>query len=79
MNNNLELLFCCPNPSNPPNDIMKKIEKTRKEGEQKAAKQKQDIDNLALNHIAFQCDLSKYLFYNPPTNTIGHLIVQFFV
>ena len=78
MNNDSKHLSCNPNPSNPPNDIMKKIEKTRKERKQKAAKQKRDIDNLALNHIPFQCDLSKYLFYNPPANTVGHLIVQYF-
>ena len=54
---------------------MKKIEKIRKEREQKAAKRKRDIDNLALNNIPFQFDPSKYLFYNPPANIVGHLMV----
>ena len=57
---------------------MKKIEKTKKERGRKAAKQKRDINDLALNQIPFQCDPSKYLFYNPSANTVGHLMVQYF-
>lgn len=78
MNDNSELLLHSPNPNDPSSDILKKIEKTRKERERKAAKRKRDIDNSTLNHIPFQCDPPKYLFYNPPANTVGHLMVQYF-
>lgn len=78
MNDNSELPLCSPNSGDPLHDVIKKIEKTRKERERKAVKRKRDIDNSTLNYIPFQYDPPKYLFYNSPANTVGHLMVQYF-
>lgn len=77
MNNNSDLSFHTPDSGGVPDEVQRKAEKTRKERERKAAKRKRDADNSIHNYIPFECDPPKYLFYNPPKNTVGHLMVQY--
>lgn len=74
--NNSELLIRNLDPINMTPDE-KKAKQTCKNTLLQAAKRKQNAENIMEIQIPIKCDPTQYLLYDPPHNTVGHLIVQY--